>query len=169
MVLTRFSHYFVIYIEKRHVRAYKHYYFYFIAGKYYIKLGLRDATSSESIKTPVDVTKWFKEGNKVTAKHVTNFTKSLFDGVDFKSWQTDSCVITETPTTHPYIDMIHDQLGVAIGGNGFAAKSSDEIGRLGVSMMTSQWDSTIPRHVFKVKLLPTYSSEHMVPTLKGKL
>lgn len=138
-------------------------------GKYYIKLGLRDAASSESIKTPVDVTKWFKEGNKVTAKHVTNFTKSLFDGVDFKSWQTDSCVITETPTTHPYIDMIHAQLGVAIGGNGFAAKSSDEIGRLGVSMMTSQWDSTIPRDIFKIKLLPTYPSEYKVTTLKGKL
>jgi hypothetical protein len=90
-------------------------------------------------------------------------------GVDFKSWQTDSCVITETPTPHPYIDMIHAQLGVAIGGNGFAAKSSDEIGRLGVSMMTNQWDSTIPREIFTVKLLQTYPSEYKVTTLKGKL
>lgn len=58
----------------------------------------------------------------------------------------------ETPTDRPYIDKVHAQLGVAIGGNGYAAKSSDEIGRLAACMMTEGWNSEIPQDVFKLRL-----------------
>ena len=68
------------------------------------------------------------------------------------SWQPSFCVVTKTPTKLPYIDKVHDQLGVAICGNGHAAKSSDEIGRLAVDMMTRRWSSDIPRDVFKLRL-----------------
>ena len=34
----------------------------------------------------------------------------------------------------PYIGMVDDGIGVAIVGNGSAAKSSDELGRLGASL-----------------------------------
>lgn len=48
--------------------------------------------------------------------------------------------------------MVHSQLGVAVGGNGYAAKSSDEIGRLAaVMIMKNEWDSTISRDAFRVK------------------
>ncbi|KAL4238962.1 hypothetical protein ACF0H5_003666 [Mactra antiquata] len=73
------------------------------------------------------------------------------DGVQFKSWIGDSCAIMTTPTSRPYIDKIHDQLGVAVGCNGHAAKSSDEIGRLGATMMLQGWSSDIPQHYFKLK------------------
>lgn len=59
----------------------------------------------------------------------------------------------KTPTNHPYIDKVHDQLGVAIGGNGRAAKSCDEIGRIAVSMMLKGWDSDLPQHMFRVKVV----------------
>ena len=41
------------------------------------------------------------------------------------------CAITRTSNKHPIIDALDDgQVFVATGGNGSAAKSSDEIGRL---------------------------------------
>ncbi len=47
----------------------------------------------------------------------------------FKSYKFDHCVRCETPTLLPYIDMVKPGFGIAAGGNGFAAKSSDEIGK----------------------------------------
>lgn len=73
-------------------------------------------------------------------------------GVKLDRYHGDWCVITETQTGRPYIDTIHSQLGVSIGGNGYAAKSSDEIGRIAATMMMKNiWDSTIPKNVFQVK------------------
>ena len=63
----------------------------------------------------------------------------------------DYCVITETRSDLPYIDTVHAQLGVAIGWNGYAAKSSDEIGRLAVAMMLTGWDSNIPQETFRLQ------------------
>ena len=67
----------------------------------------------------------------------------------------DYCVVTETKTDRPYIDKVHAQLGVAIGGNGYAAKSSDEIGRIAVSMMTDGWSSDIPKQTFRLHIRNT--------------
>ena len=57
----------------------------------------------------------------------------------------------ETPTNLPYIDTVHAQLGVAIGGNGYAAKSSDELGRLAADMMAGRWNSELSRDLFKLQ------------------
>lgn len=78
---------------------------------------------------------------------------SSFEGLDLKSWRGDHCVITETPTNLPYIDTVHAQLGVAIGGNGYAAKSSDEIGRLAANMILGRWETDLPRDAFKLRLV----------------
>lgn len=40
------------------------------------------------------------------------------------------CVTTDTPKGFPYVDLVTPGLGVAIGGCGHAAKSSDEIGKM---------------------------------------
>lgn len=58
----------------------------------------------------------------------------------------------KTPTGRPYIDHIHSQLGVAVGGNGYAAKSCDEIGRLAALLiMKNKWDTSLPKDEFTVK------------------
>ena len=73
-------------------------------------------------------------------------------GIIMGQYKGDFCVVTETKTDRPYIDKINAQLGVAIGGNGYAAKSSDEIGRLAAAMMTGSWDSQIPEENFRLVL-----------------
>ena len=74
-------------------------------------------------------------------------------GVKVLSYHGDSCVVDVAPSNRPYIDRVHNQLGVAIAGNGYAAKSSDEIGRLAVELlMKDQWDIDIPQNLFHVQL-----------------
>lgn len=72
-------------------------------------------------------------------------------GIEFKSFRSDACVTMVTPTGRPYIEKIHDSLGVAIGGNGVAARCCDEIGHIAASMMSSSsWDYKLPQNSFKV-------------------
>ncbi|XP_063432965.1 uncharacterized protein LOC134715037 [Mytilus trossulus] len=122
-------------------------------GKYYIKLGHFHDTSYKNFTTTKEVKEWFCQGGDIrlvdaTAELISNVLK----GVKLDRYHGDWCVITETQTGRPYIDTIHSQLGVSIGGNGYAAKSSDEIGRIAATMMMKNiWDSTIPKNVFQVK------------------
>lgn len=46
----------------------------------------------------------------------------------------ETCMVTETASGYPYLDWAGDRIAVAVGGNGAAAKSSDEIGRLAASL-----------------------------------
>ncbi len=64
----------------------------------------------------------------------------------------DTCVVSRTPTHLPYIDMVDDRIGVATGGNGLAAKSGDEIGRLAaLRLLDATWDSDLDPGLFRVK------------------
>jgi glycine/D-amino acid oxidase-like deaminating enzyme len=73
--------------------------------------------------------------------------------VDILGYHTDSCVTMVTPTGHPYIDMVTPRLGVAIGGNGHAAKSCDEIGRLAARMLLGEpWDGDFDRDTFRLRM-----------------
>ena len=63
----------------------------------------------------------------------------------------DTCAVSKTPSEMPYIDMVDDRVGVATGGNGLAAKSGDEIGRLGaLTLLGGEWESDLDRGLFRV-------------------
>ena len=58
----------------------------------------------------------------------------------------------DTAHDKPYIDTIVDeQLFIATGGNGAAAKSSNEIGRLGALLASGQWDESYERDTFRIE------------------
>ena len=70
---------------------------------------------------------------------------------------TDRCVIPKTPTSRPYVHKFDQSLGCCVGCNGYAAKSSDELGRLAQRMMLKanwqpgDWDGDdIPQDAFTV-------------------
>lgn len=83
------------------------------------------------------------------------------DANDYES-RVVRCVIPKTPTKRPYIHRFSRSLGCAVGCNGYAAKSSDEIGRLAaVMMMTNEdcdssrrrrscWGQNIPQDAFEI-------------------
>ena len=75
-------------------------------------------------------------------------------GFESPAEPTDRCVIPKTPTHRPYVHKFSDSLGVCAGCNGYAAKSSDELGRLGQGMMFSagpaSFGAEIPGDAFGV-------------------
>ncbi len=78
--------------------------------------------------------------------------REVFPSLSVRSNEFKPCLITDTPSHFPYIDMLDERIGVAAGGNGKSAKSSDEIGRLAAGMLrTGGWSSSLPQAAFKAR------------------
>ncbi|XP_077989571.1 uncharacterized protein LOC144443862 [Glandiceps talaboti] len=121
-------------------------------GKYYMKIGI-----SGMYKTPLftaaEVTEWFKSnGNKLVPQILQNHLEKLVNGVNIVATHDGICITTMTPTNQLYCDMITPTLGITTGGNGYAAKSADEIGRMAARMIiAASWDHDLPRDNFRVR------------------
>ncbi|RDD37756.1 hypothetical protein TrispH2_009271 [Trichoplax sp. H2] len=82
---------------------------------------------------------------------------SVLPGFKPVSIKPDGCAYTITPHSHVMIDKITENMVLLSGGNGYAAKSSDEIGRVGALTIThDNWHYDIPQEAFKLcfKLTP---------------
>ena len=80
--------------------------------------------------------------------------REVFPSLEILSTQFKPCLITDTASHYPYIDMLDDRIGIVVGGNGKGAKSSDEIGRLAAGMIRTQsWPSSLPQPVFSAKFV----------------
>ncbi len=78
----------------------------------------------------------------------------VFPSLEILSTQFEPCLITDTASHYPYIDMLDDRIGIAVGGNGKGAKSSDEIGRLAAGMIRTQsWPSSLPQAAFVARFV----------------
>ena len=75
--------------------------------------------------------------------------REVFPSLEVLSTHFKPCLIADTASHYPYIDMVDDRIGIVVGGNGKAAKSSDEIGRIAAGMIRTQsWPSSLPQTVF---------------------
>ncbi|XP_033761106.1 uncharacterized protein LOC117342917 [Pecten maximus] len=120
-------------------------------GKYYIKLGHSD----DILKGPLQVSemqKWYcGEGDKALEEQMFRLLQRLLPGVTFLSHHGDACITMVTPNSQPYVDLVTPTVGVVMGDNGWAAKSSDEIGRIAARMIVqSDWSYDLPKHMFKL-------------------
>lgn len=120
-------------------------------GKYYIKLGHSDVILKGPLKVS-EMQKWYcGEGDKTLEKQMFRLLQGILPGVKFLSHHGDACITMVTPNSQPYIDLVTSTLGVVMGDNGWAAKSSDEIGRIAARMMIhSRWSYDLPREMFKL-------------------
>ena len=76
----------------------------------------------------------------------------VFPSLEILSTHFKPCLIADTASHYPYIDMLDDRIGIVVGGNGKAAKSSDEIGRIAAGMIRTQsWPSLLPQASFAAK------------------
>jgi len=74
---------------------------------------------------------WFRSnGSDAEVDKLRETLLGLLPDVEVRSWDQHPCVTTSTVHGRPYIGSVAEGLHVAAGGNGSAAKSSDEIGRL---------------------------------------
>ena len=122
-------------------------------GKYRMKIG--GSEGHRSLGSTDEIKAWFRgsgdpaERDRLWAKirNAIPYLQSLPDD----RVTLDTCAVSKTPSEMPYIDMVDDRVGVATGGNGLAAKSGDEIGRLGaLTLLGAEWDSDLDAGLFRV-------------------
>lgn len=88
------------------------------------------------LETEPAIRAWFRgEGDAVAAAHMHGHLATLLPDLRPVALTTAPCVTSFTRHGHPYVGFAEsERIVVLTGGNGAAAKSSDEIGRLGATL-----------------------------------
>jgi glycine/D-amino acid oxidase-like deaminating enzyme len=99
-------------------------------GKQWLKLG--GGPLDTVLETPEDIKNWFRtDGNVAERDALAAMLLEIMPDLKFRSITSGSCVTSFTPNGKPLIYSPSDHITALTGGNGAAAKSSDELGRLG--------------------------------------
>ncbi len=123
-------------------------------GSFYLKIGggFVDAV----LNTIEDFQSWFhSDGSAATAEQLQELLQSMLTELKPLSYTTLPCVVARTESGRPYIDTLDSgQIFLAAGGCGTAAKSADEIGRLGALLTeTGAWQDDLPADYFTRRFL----------------
>jgi len=104
-------------------------------GKIYLKIG--GDPDDVLLPTEPEVRAWFRTGGREsTKKRLTDVMQKLMPRLDLSRSSMAACVTSFTPTGYPAVAMTEaNRIGILSGGCGAAAKSSDEIGRLGAELI----------------------------------
>ena len=119
-------------------------------GRWYVKLGTGQL--GRQLQTLDELGAWFRSsGAALDREQLTETLVALIPDLAGAQIHTDTCVVTATATGYPYVDeVVPGRLYVAVGGNGKAAKSSDEIGRLGAMLaLHGDWQDDLPADAFR--------------------
>ncbi|NYJ15335.1 sarcosine oxidase [Rhizobium leguminosarum] len=105
-------------------------------GKIYLKLG--GDTEMLSFSELEDVGAWFRsDGSVAEREHLSRIALALMPALAGCPVTSGPCVANFTPTGYPYAGFTQSpRIAVLTGGNFVAAKSSDELGRLGAVLLT---------------------------------
>ncbi|XP_022081073.1 uncharacterized protein LOC110974057 [Acanthaster planci] len=129
-------------------------------GKYYLKLG-PGYQDQRRLNTLKEVKDWFlsQPDPKLVAKY-RDLLLSIVKDFTPVSVQADMCVCTRTRTELPYCDMLSPRLGLAVGGYGYGAMLSDEVGRMAARMIAGEenWSQGIPEEALRARFIQTTCS-----------
>jgi len=102
-------------------------------GRWLIKVG--GETDSPVLTDDAGMTAWFHgPGRAEAGEMLLGELRAVLPDVPWLGTHTEPCVISFTATGYPYIERIAPGLTLLTGGNGAAAKSCDEIGRIGAEV-----------------------------------
>jgi sarcosine oxidase len=124
-------------------------------GRWYVKLGT--GAFEHRLETMPELVEWFRHAGAAEDREALHQTLlSLIPALDGAPVHTDTCAVTATASGHPYVDLIAEgRVCVAVGGNGKAAKSSDEIGRLAAGLLLAgAWCDDLPAEAFRARFRP---------------
>ena len=97
------------------------------------------------LRTAAEMSAWYRSGgDALAAAEMEALLHELVPGLAPLQVISDACACCKTPTGQAYIGTLEPGLAVAVGGNGLAAKSSDEIGRLAARAALLGWDPAEP-------------------------
>jgi sarcosine oxidase len=103
-------------------------------GKTYLKIG--GDPDDLQLKTEPEIRAWFRRGGRLTTRdHLHRIITGLVPTLADAPISMAACVTSFTPENYPAIGFASDHIAVLTGGCGAAAKSSDEIGRLGAELL----------------------------------
>ncbi|SEI12855.1 sarcosine oxidase [Rhizobium tibeticum] len=108
-------------------------------GKTYLKIG--GDLETRSFDTLEDIGAWFRsDGDLLERDHLVSTALRLMPALAGCPTTSAPCVATFTTSAYPYVGYTGSpRIAVLTGGNFVAAKSSDELGRLGAVIMTQGW------------------------------
>jgi sarcosine oxidase len=97
---------------------------------------------------------WFQgPGNPEEIGALQNVLIGLVRDLEVRRWSAKPCMNTYTAHGYPYVDQLDAGLFVCTGGCGSAAKSSDEIGRMGALLAQhGAWSYDLPASTFQAVL-----------------
>ncbi|WP_454746331.1 NAD(P)/FAD-dependent oxidoreductase [Ciceribacter selenitireducens] len=103
-------------------------------GKTYLKIG--GDPHDLPLATEPEVRAWFRSGGRTgTRDHLKRIIDDLIPDLAGAPLSMAACVTSFTPNNYPAIGFASERIAVLTGGCGAAAKSSDEIGRLGAALL----------------------------------
>lgn len=121
-------------------------------GNYYLKIGGGYAHPMTTIDTPAELRGWFQAGgSQAEAEALKAVLSNLIVDLRVQAFHRKPCVTAYTPQGYPFIDTLaDDQLYVAVGGCGAAAKSSNELGRVAAMLVVNNaWDYDLDWALFQ--------------------
>lgn len=124
-------------------------------GKVYLKIG--GDPDDKLVAGDADMRDWFRSGGRQVAQdHLTAIVATLLPSVDLSRVSTGACVVSKTPGGYPSIGFTSSpRIAVLTGGCGMAAKSSDEIGRLGATLLR---DGQIGDGAYATDFVPAFAA-----------
>ena len=122
-------------------------------GKYYLKIG--GDPDNKRVGSDPEIREWFRSGGRESVRdHLSEIVGTLVPSVDLSRVSMAACVVSKTKSGYPAIGYTASpRIAVLTGGNGTAAKSSDEIGRLGAALLR---DGKIADDVFSTDFKPEF-------------
>ena len=111
-------------------------------GGMYIKLGATHR--DERVLSPTERRAWMTGDQHVAdLDWLRDLLLGLLPGLQADAWLTRPCLIPDTPTKLPYLEIVDRGFVMAVGGNGYAAKSADAIGALAAGLVIDRrWTDT---------------------------
>lgn len=108
-------------------------------GRHYIKIG--GGPRAQPLTSRVGLADWYAgDGDPDHAAALLGRLEELLPVTRPRRGITQACAITVTSSGLPRIEKIRPNVGILTGGNGHAAKSGDEAGRLGSQLMLGNPD-----------------------------
>ncbi|MDO3442435.1 FAD-binding oxidoreductase [Agrobacterium sp. V1] len=122
-------------------------------GKFYLKIG--GDPDDKAVGSDPEIREWFRSGGRESVRdHLSAIVETLVPSVDLSRVSMAACVVSKTRSGYPAIGFTASpRIAVLTGGNGTAAKSSDEIGRLGATLLR---DGKITDRAFTTDFTPAF-------------
>ncbi|UNZ49421.1 NAD(P)/FAD-dependent oxidoreductase [Agrobacterium tumefaciens] len=122
-------------------------------GKFYLKIG--GDPDDKRLGSDPEIREWFRSGGRESVRdHLSDIVGTLVPAIDLSRVSMAACVVSKTRSGYPAIGFTASpRIAVLTGGNGTAAKSSDEIGRLGAVLLR---DGEIADGAFSTDFKPAF-------------